>query len=738
MALKSGSPVPLYPANYCTPHRRSSAPTEIRFSRWNNANAEPFRRRQRQQKEIEDDIRRHRRFESATKIADAQESTDRTSAFNVAPQPEYKSHGTPSSPSSPSIPGKASKYSKPPENPNSSHPAFRRSSRAPLKVRIPPPAPEPDGETGISVSEKGISYKLKNAPFEFQYSYTETPKVKPLALREQPFLPFGPTTMPRPWTGRAPLPPSKKKLPEFDSFRLPPPGKKGVKTVQAPGPFLVGSGPMYRAMTREEILGEPLTKEEVKELIKGCLKASRQLNIEIVRCLQAIDIRSLQYALILYSVLQESWMMEKTGGKIIYGRGGVLYLYRGRNYNYRNRPKFPLMLWKPMAPVYPRLVQRVPEGLTLDEATAMRKKGRQVPPISKNGVYCNLVKDVQEAFEECELVRINCKGLNKSDCRKIGAKLKDLVPCVLISFECEHILMWRGKDWKSSLSPLEDFLHDEAFQDVTDNTSDITDSLQKTANVDFVKEIIQIESLSEIPGENVNLVNGISNERTVDYTTVSTDAAVLPENVEISSATVNLESASYVSLDDDQCKEMPTQSNSPDDILDSTETKEASFSSVADPSGIVDNVSDEGVSELGMIPTETLPVYSDLNVDNPWLESVLLLVEQAVASGSAVILDNESLDADIVLARSVALAKTAPCGPKFQHWTKKTVSQNAEKVKSKSTEEKDAEVETFIVPQTKRGNEKKKPSKSGKREDIFSDLVPHGSLRIDELAKLLA
>ena len=42
----------------------------------------------------------------------------------------------------------------------------------------------------------------------------------------------------------------------------------------------------------------------------------------------------------------------------------------------------------------------------------------------KNGVYCDLVKTVREAFEECELVRINCQGLNKSDYRKIGAKLR--------------------------------------------------------------------------------------------------------------------------------------------------------------------------------------------------------------------------------------------------------------------------------------------------------------------------
>lgn len=39
-------------------------------------------------------------------------------------------------------------------------------------------------------------------------------------------------------------------------------------------------------------------------------------------------------------------------------------------------------------------------------------------------MYVNLVKTVREAFEVCDLVRVDCQGLNPSDYRKIGAKLK--------------------------------------------------------------------------------------------------------------------------------------------------------------------------------------------------------------------------------------------------------------------------------------------------------------------------
>lgn len=76
---------------------------------------------------------------------------------------------------------------------------------------------------------------------------------------------------------------------------------------------------------------------------------------------------------------------ERTGGKVIFRRGGVLFLFRGRNYNYKTRPRFPLMLWKPTTPMYPRLIPRVPEGLKLEEATEMRKKGRKLIPIRKLG-----------------------------------------------------------------------------------------------------------------------------------------------------------------------------------------------------------------------------------------------------------------------------------------------------------------------------------------------------------------
>ncbi|KAI3878101.1 hypothetical protein MKW92_020045 [Papaver armeniacum] len=292
-----------------------------------------------------------------------------------------------------------------------------------------------EGDRSVIIGESGVSYLLPGAPFEFQFSYSETPKVKPLAIREPAFLPFAPPTMPRPWTGKAPLKKSKKNIPLFDSFNPPPVSKEG--------------------MTREEILGERLTREEVRMLVKPHLSHNRQVNLgrdglthnmlELihehwkrqrickVRCrgVPTVDMDNVCYHL-----------EEKTGGKIIHRVGGVLYLFRGRNYNYPT-------------PVYPKLIQEAPEGLTKFEAANMIKKGKKLLPIcklAKNGIYITLVKDVRDAFEGSPLVKIDCRGMHASDYKKIGAKLKlitELVPCVLLSFDDEQILTWRGKEWKS-------------------------------------------------------------------------------------------------------------------------------------------------------------------------------------------------------------------------------------------------------------------------------------------------
>ncbi|PHU13037.1 CRS2-associated factor 2, mitochondrial [Capsicum chinense] len=143
-----------------------------------------------------------------------------------------------------------------------------------------------------------------------------------------------------------------------------------------------------------------------------------------------------------------SHLEDKSGGKVIYRHINILLLYRGRNYDPKSRPTVPVMLWKPLAPIYPRLVKNVADGLTFEETKAMRNKGLNAPPLTKlsrNGVYVNVVNKVRAAFETEEVVRLDCTHVGTSDCKRIGVKLRDLVPCVPILFKDEQIILWRGK-----------------------------------------------------------------------------------------------------------------------------------------------------------------------------------------------------------------------------------------------------------------------------------------------------
>ncbi|MCO5611037.1 hypothetical protein L7F22_065287 [Adiantum nelumboides] len=109
------------------------------------------------------------------------------------------------------------------------------------------------------------------------------------------------------------------------------------------------------------------------------------------------------------------------------------------------------MLWRPHSPVYPKLVTEAPGGLKRQAANALRKRGCELLPIcrlAKNGYNGDLVETVREGFKEINLVRIDCKAVNRPDYKKIGAKLRDLVPCIVLSFQEDQILLWKGKEPK--------------------------------------------------------------------------------------------------------------------------------------------------------------------------------------------------------------------------------------------------------------------------------------------------
>ncbi|XP_057810993.1 CRS2-associated factor 2, chloroplastic isoform X2 [Salvia miltiorrhiza] len=357
------------------------------------------------------------------------------------------------------------------QNPDpSTNPAFtahHRSSKYYKPVK-PGQKIQPDNDDrAVIVGHSGISYHLPGAPFEFMYSYSETPKAQPLAMREPAFLPFAPPTMPRPWTGKAPMKKSKRNIKLFEPLGggggdENPNENMWSKRYEMLRGYEMGK---FNVRPRKEVLGAPLRREEIREMVKPLLSSNKQVNLgrdglthnmlELIhthwRRQPVCKVRCLGVPTVDMDNLCRC-VEEKSGGKIIHRVGGVLYLFRGRNYDHQKRPRLPIMLWKPATPVYPKLIQDAPEGLTKEEADELRTKGKRLLPIrklAKNGVYVTLVRDARTAFEGSELVRIDCRGLQPSDYKKIGAKLKELVPCVLLSFDDEQILMWRGREWKS-------------------------------------------------------------------------------------------------------------------------------------------------------------------------------------------------------------------------------------------------------------------------------------------------
>lgn len=136
----------------------------------------------------------------------------------------------------------------------------------------------------------------------------------------------------------------------------------------------------------------------------------------------------------------------------------ILLLYRGRNYDPKKRPVVPVMLWKPLAPIYPKLVKNIAEGLSFEETKEMRNRGlnsNALMKLTRNGVYVYVVDRVREAFKTEDVLRLDCSHVGTSDCKKIGVKLRDLVPCVPILFKDDQIILWRGKkdqqqDWSQT------------------------------------------------------------------------------------------------------------------------------------------------------------------------------------------------------------------------------------------------------------------------------------------------
>ncbi|PUZ56418.1 hypothetical protein GQ55_5G298800 [Panicum hallii var. hallii] len=410
------------------------------------------------------------------------------------------------------------------------------------------------------------------------------------------------------------------------------------------------------------------------------------------------------------------------------------------------------MLWKPVAPVYPRLVKKVPDGLTPDEATEMRTRGRQLPPIcrlGKNGVYINLVKQVREAFEACDLVRIDCSDLNKSDCRKIGAKLKDLVPCILLSFEFEHILIWRGSDWKSALPPLEE------------NNFEVT----KAQECFIIKELNQKDRHSRTVLTQIELAGIATSQKNCNFgegeeklkdtmkpnhgsDMVLSSAMEVPGLFPSTGIPVTEPSAEAPT----ECSPLNPVCDFMDPSLKSTLNCQSVPSDKSENRGLVEKSLDHSARSEHCQDLEPHPGVTSISHDletqrncrskvRSYMVGVLSLLEQAIDSGRALVLrEDELVNSDLVYQKCVALTKSIPRGQVSKYTQSKSSARRNGPDKHIRTKKHLVEnkLSSSHVENKDNANGGLAVQKNGHEQEFLSDVVPQGTLRVDELAKLLA
>ncbi|XP_057838688.1 CRS2-associated factor 2, mitochondrial isoform X5 [Cryptomeria japonica] len=261
---------------------------------------------------------------------------------------------------------------------------------------------ESPGQSPWSLESKDKAPIISSLPFDFQYSYSESnPNIAPIGFREKKFSPFGPGRIDRSWTGWS---------------------------APAPAPFKDNADEYKKR--RQEILGEPLTEAEIGELVERYSRGNCDSQINLGRGgvthnmlvdihnhwkrAEAVRIKCLGVPTIdMDNVCFH--LEDKTGGKIISRRTNILILYR--------------------------------------ETKDLRNRGLNAPALTKltqNGCYVRLVQKVRDAFVQNEVLRIDCTGMETSDYKKIGVKIRDLVPCVLLIFLDQQIVIWRGKNYDST------------------------------------------------------------------------------------------------------------------------------------------------------------------------------------------------------------------------------------------------------------------------------------------------
>jgi hypothetical protein len=337
--------------------------------------------------------------------------------------------------------------------------------------------------------------------------------------------------------------------------------------------------------------------------------------------------------------------------------------------------------------------------------------------------------------------------------------LQDLVPCVLLSFEFEHILMWRENEWKPSL-PL-----------VKETNLEVTEAQEHFSG----KELNETVRSS---GTVLTQIKLADNERS--HTSCSLGEGgepkcsmkpILASDIPSSSATVAPGLANSVGKSGTEpsahtpveCSPSNSGSDFVDSSLKSVLHNQTILSDKCEKGGLVDESFNNSASS-GHSPDALEPSLGVTSIDDglemrkdskniiggdilnsgsklpSYMEGVVLLLKQAVDNGSAIVLSEiEFVDYNLVYQKSVELAKSAPRGPVFGH------TQRGSNVR-RNGPDKHQRIKKHLVGKKVSGHVEKKENGNGglaiqtndHTQEFLSEVVPQGTLRVDELAKLLS
>ena len=317
---------------------------------------------------------------------------------------------------------------------------------------------------------------------------------------------------------------------------------------------------------------------------------------------------------------------------------------------------------------------------------------------------------------------------------------------MLFRSEFEHILMWRGNDWRPSLPPSDEnnfglgsdqhlFTSEEISSEKGTGSGPLIEVVNNAGyayNSNLNPELssdVMLSSPSIVPGSsNPKGVAGIERSAIAPLE-LSTSDSVIP------SLKLTLDGQSVIS---DESENGDPVQTSPVECRKSVQYSDEQETSVR-PLGSSDEI---GKLESTRRDTEGLNSQDGANTDSTsssYMEGVLLLLKQATGSGRAHVLDeNEFVDADVIYQKSVAFAKRAPRGPVFKITRSKPGPPKNEPNKSGIVKKHSVENEVPSNVEKKddvdRGLRKQRNDPA---QEFLSDVVPQGTLRVDELAKLL-